>query len=213
VSSCQCRGIEKLFNTKRVAKELRRYRKRGPRKTTRMLIDAVRMQGVEGKTLLDVGGGIGAIQHGLLRDGATRATSVDASTAYHEAAEEEAARRGLSDRVDFHYGDFVEVAQQIREADIVTLDRVICCYDDMETLVRLSTERARQVYGLVYPRDSWWVKSLHPFGNFVCWITRVPFRVFIYSTKAVDGAVRRAGFHRVFHEKTPLWQVAVYARS
>ncbi len=212
MGSCQCRGIEELFNTKRVVKELKRYRKKGPRKTTRILIEAVRSRGVNGMTLLDIGGGLGAIQHDLLRAGAKNATSVDASTAYYEAAKEEAARQGHSDRVNFHYGDFVEVAPQVEEADIVTLDRVICCYDDMETLVALSSQRARRVYGLVYPRDSWWVKALHPFGNFVFWITRVPFRVFIYSRHAVDTIVRRNGFEEAFHERTPMWQVVVYAR-
>ena len=35
--------------------------------------------------------------------------------------------------------------------DILTLDRVICCYPDMQKLVGLSAKRARKLYGLIYP--------------------------------------------------------------
>ena len=122
------------------------------------MIDALKKQGVSGVSLLDIGGGVGAIQHGLLAAGVQNATDVDASKAYLAAARQEANRRGIADRVDFQYGNFVEMADKIEPADVVTLDRVICCYPDMEKLVSLSVERARQLYGLVYPRDTWWIK-------------------------------------------------------
>ncbi len=44
-----------------------------------------------------------------------------------------------------HLGDFVEVAGSIQPADIVTLDRVICCYPDVERLVGLSSQRATRL--------------------------------------------------------------------
>jgi hypothetical protein len=62
----QCQGIEDLFSEEYVAGELKRYRRRGPDKTTRILIEALKKDGVEGETLLDIGGGLGAIQHELL---------------------------------------------------------------------------------------------------------------------------------------------------
>ncbi len=58
--ACQCQGIEDLFNDKSVRRELRTYRRKGPEKTTRMLIAALqRVQGVQGASLLDIGGGLG----------------------------------------------------------------------------------------------------------------------------------------------------------
>ena len=213
MACCQCQGIETLFNRKRAAKDLRRYRKKGPRKTTRILIDAIRLEGVERTTVLDIGGGVGAIQHELLKDGAVSAIAVDASSAYIEAAKEETARQGHAGRVSYFYGDFVEVAPKISEADIVTLDRVICCYHDMETLVKLSSARARKIYGLVYPRDTWWMRLLNPFPNFFLWLTRVPFRIYIYSRAEVDAVVHSNGLDQAFYRKTGLWQVVVYSRS
>jgi hypothetical protein len=54
MSCCQCQGIETYFNRKSVAKDLKQYRKEGPAKTTRMLIDALKAEGIKEMTLLDI---------------------------------------------------------------------------------------------------------------------------------------------------------------
>ena len=103
-----------------------------------MLLDLIRAQGVEGATVLDIGGGIGVIDHELLRAGASRATLADASAASVAVAREAAAAEaGLSDRMTFLEGDAVLRADEIDGADVVTLDRVICCYPDVTSLVSL----------------------------------------------------------------------------
>ncbi len=142
MTSCQCEGIEACFNPRLAAQELEHYRKKGAARTTRRLIAALEAEGVAGRSLLDIGGGVGAIPHALLQDGASTATTVDASAAYLDVARDEAARRGLSERIRFEHGNFVDLAPDIPSADIVTLDRVICCYDDMSALVRASAARA-----------------------------------------------------------------------
>lgn len=212
MSCCQCQGIETFFSDKMAARELKRYRKKGPSKTTRMLIEALTTEGVDGKTLLDIGGGVGAIQHELMTSGVSKVTNVDASEAYIQAASEEAQRRGLADRVTYHHGDFVDLAAQMEKADLVTLDRVICCYDDMETLVGLSADRARWLYALVYPRDRWLMKSARPVANLFFRIRGNPFRIFVHPTEAVDARVRSRGLHPHVYRKTFLWQVVVYVR-
>jgi magnesium-protoporphyrin O-methyltransferase len=213
VDCCQRQGIEAEFNRKTAAKELKRYREHGPAKTTDMLTKALRDEGVDGMTLLDIGGGIGAIQHELLEAGAKAATNVEASTAYIEAAKEEAERQGQADRVAYHSGDFVDVAPGIAPADIVTLDRVICCYRDMQDLVGASSARAHRFYGLVYPRDTWWMKMGIALMNLVMWVRRSPFRAFFHTTQAVDAVVRGNGLEQRFCRRTLAWQVVVYARS
>jgi hypothetical protein len=94
-----------FYDEKRAVSELRKYRERGPIPSTRALIDALKTEGVEGATLLDIGGGIGAIQHELLAAGAAHATSVDASASYLDAARAESERRGLDGRVTYLHGD------------------------------------------------------------------------------------------------------------
>jgi len=212
MNCCQCQGMETLFDDKTATNDLKAYRKKGPSKTTRMLIDALKAQGVEDMTLLDIGGGVGVIQHELLNSGAGSATGVDASAAYIEAAKQEAGRQGHAEQVSYHHGNFVDFAPNLEQADIVTLDRAICCYHDMPALVGLSSQKAGKLYGVVYPRDTWWIKIAIIILNFGLWLRRNPFRVFVHPTKAVEAVVRGNGLKRRFYRQTFLWQVVVYGR-
>ena len=211
--SCQCQGIEQQFDRRHVAGKLERYRRRGSAASTRQLVDALEALGIDGMTLLDIGGGVGAIQHELLRAGVREAVSIEASKAYVEAAGVESERLGLGDRIVQLPGDFVDLADQLADADVVTLDRVICCYDDMERLVGLSVERTRRFYGVVYPRDTWWVRAgMAIWYNARYRLRRNPMRNFIYRTTAVEATIRRHGFERLYHRKMGAWQVAVFGR-
>ena len=153
--TCDC-GCPNVFSSKEAENDLKRYRDKGPESSTRALIDAIVADGVEGQTLLDIGAGIGAIQLDLLAAGLGHAESIDATEAYVETARGEAERRGFGDRVTGRVGDFVAVADDVATADIVTLDKVVCCYGDMPALIGRAAERARRAVGLVYPRQTWW---------------------------------------------------------
>ena len=212
MNCCQCQGIEEIFSQQSVTKELSRYRAKGPGTTTRLLTEAIKEEGVDGLTLLDIGGGVGAIQYELLAAGVQEVTSVEASTAYITAAQAEAQRRGLIERVSYYHGDFVDLAGDIAPADIVTLDRVICCYPDMEKLVSLTAKRARKLYGLVYPRNTWWIKLALAVGNFTFWLRRSAYRGFVHPTRAVESLLENFGLKRRFFRRTLIWQVVVYSR-
>ena len=102
----------------------------------------------------------------------------------------------------------------VRRADIVTLDRVVCCYPDVEALVGRSADRARRLYGLVYPRDTWWVKIGFSAMNAFMAVSRRAFRVHVHPTTAVDAAARRSGLELRAHRRSgPVWQVVLYARD
>ena len=210
---CQCKGFETVFDEKEARTRLRSYRKNGPAKTTRLLIEALKAQGVEGMTLLDIGGGVGAIHHELLRDGVERATGVDASAAYVKVARKEAERQGHAERVSYHQGNFVELAPSLPQADIVTLDRVICCYHDVQARVRLSVGKAGSLYGLVYPQDTWWTHVMVWADNLWMRIRRNPFRGFVHPEPVIQALVREGGLTRRYHRLSGPWQVAVYARE
>jgi magnesium-protoporphyrin O-methyltransferase len=211
---CQCKGIENLFNEKEARSMLKAYRQDGPGKTTQLLIDALKglSQGIEGMTLLDIGGGVGAIQNELLKAGVESAIDVDASTAYVKTAREEAERQGHAGKVSYYHANFVDIAPEIPPADIVTLDRVICCYHDMPKLVGLSVAKAGKLYGLVYPRDVWWVRAGIFAANLYFRIVRNPFRTFVHDAQAVDNLVRDNAFQRRYYKTSGPWQVVVYGR-
>ncbi len=213
MSQCQCAGIENTFDRELAEDQLDHVRTKGPEKTTRLLLDALRARGVEGRSLLDIGGGVGTIQHELLAAGVTEVTSVDASSAYIAVSRGEAKRLGHARRVRYFHGDFVDLAGTIAPADIVTLDRVICCYDDMRALVTASTARAARLYGLVYPRAAWWARLAIALLNVSMWVRRNPFRVFSHAVASVDSAIREQGLAPVYHRTSGMWHVAVYARE
>ena len=212
MNCCQCQGIEEFFNRQVAERQLADYRKRGPDRTTRLLIEALKGQGVRGATLLDIGGGIGAIQHALLQAGTASAQDVDASQAYLRAAQEEAERGGYAERIQFRHGNFVELASQVKPADIVTLDRVICCYPDMDKMVRLSSAKARRLYGLVYPRDGRGAKLGIRIINALMRLRGTPFRIFIHPSQEVESLIHQEGFQRIAYAQTAIWQMAVYLR-
>lgn len=213
MSCCHGEGCNAQFDTRQARHDLKRYHKEGADPTTRALIDLIKSAGVQGAHLLDVGGGVGAIHHELLDAGLYAATHVDASEAYIEVAKQEAASRGHGDRVRFVKGDFVKVAGEVAEADVVTLDRVICCYGDMESLVGASTSKAKRLYGAVFPRDHWYLKPA--FGAINLWkrLTGSRFRVFVHPVSAIDSAIRRQGFRQRNHLRTFVWNVALYERT
>lgn len=207
-----CKGIEEIFNPEYVAGELKRYRARGASKTTRFLIEGIKAFNVQGFGLLDIGGGLGAIQHELLASGASTAIQVDASSAYLEASSNESQRRGLGSRIRYLHGNYTELAEEIGPADIVTLDRVICCYGEMHRLVDLSATHARKILGLVYPRNGWWIQLGLGLQNAYLQLRRSAFRTYMHSTLEVESIINAAGLHRIYHRQTWIWQVAVYGR-
>jgi len=208
---CAC-TVGNEFGEATARRELRTYRRSGPPGTTRWLLEGLRGEGVDGLTVLDIGAGVGAVHLDLLKNGAASAIDVDGSPAYVTVAREEATRQGLVDKVSYVVGDFVERAPTVAPADLVALDRVVCCYPDMEALVRQSVARARLRYGLVYPRDTWWIRAGSGVLNGLARLTRQRIRAYVHRTPQVDSLVRGAGFVPHFGRTDLFWQVAVYVR-
>lgn len=213
MDDCGCaRGFE-IFDRKAAEGDLARYREHGPDRTTRLLLDMIGRDAVSDASVLDIGGGIGAVDHELLNKGAARATLVDASAPSRAAARDEAARRGHLDRLDIVEGDFVARASEIESADIVTLDRVICCYPDMVSLVRSSAAKARRLYGIVLPRDRWVNRLLVRLENVWLRLRGVHYRAFAHPNDRVDALVREAGLRPRSEDRTFFWRVVVYERA
>lgn len=207
-----CQGAEKIFSSRTARRDLRRYQRKGPLRATKLLVGAVTADGFAAESVLDIGGGVGVVQHELARLGATRLTDVDASQAYLDVAKGEAHRRGYGEMARYLYGDFVELAPRVERADLVTLDRVVCCYPDARALLRPAAARARGRLGLVWPRDRWWTRWAARGLNSIMVVARNPFRMRIHPDGLVQGELERAGLVRRYHERAGFWQVAVYER-
>ena len=200
------------FNAEDARRDLLAYRSSGPDGTTRRMLDALIAEGVELATLLDIGGGVGVVQLELLEAGAASSIDVDASGPYLAVAEAEAAQRGFKGRTAYRHGDFVLLADEVEAADVVTLDRVICCYRDVHALVSRSAGKARRLFGLVYPVDRWWTRATERVMNLVQRLTRSDYRMHVHPTELVDRLAREAGLERRYHHAGWVWQTVVYVR-
>ena len=210
MTCCHCQGVARMFDEKMARRQLRHYRRKGPGKGTRQLIDAVAEGGVEGRTFIDIGGGVGAIQHDLMERGAAGGTSADASTAYLAAARREAEARGYADRIQYVEGDFVEQAAEIEPADIVTLDRVVCCYPDMPAMLDAAASLTRRTMGLIIPRGTRFIRCGVAIVNLFQRLRRHPFRVYVHDPGEVEAVLGRHGLRRQYLREGVVWRVAVF---
>jgi len=163
--------------------------------------------------LLDIGAGIGVLTFELLHAGFGHATAVDASSAYMACGREEAARRRVAARVDWVEGDFVDLAPRLPLADVVTLDRVVCCYPAYEPLLTAALERASHAVGLSYPRDRWYVRGMMALENGLRRLRGGTFRTFVHSPAGMIALLRTRGFRLVGRRTTVAWSVDVYAKG
>jgi len=205
-----CCGSESIFDQKEAKKNLKTYRKKGPDKFTKLLLEAIYEQHFRGLSLLDIGGGIGVLQHELLQNDISRTTDVDASSASIEIAKELMIENGMKDRMKFIYADFNDCHQEVEKHDIVTLSRVVCCYPDAVGLINNSTVKANKYYGIIYPRGGFFADFIQTFMNFGLYLRRNPFRVFNHSEELMDETIRNKGFERVYYGTAFPWRIALY---
>jgi predicted TPR repeat methyltransferase len=211
--TCQhCCGAEKIFDDKEARKNLKRYRRKGPRNTTKRLLKALDNINVSGNSLLDIGGGVGAIQQELLARGLASSTGVDASQSYINAAKELMKENHHEDRMSFTYGDFMDVHEGVDHHDLVTLEKVVCCYPHVKELINHSASKASKIYALVYPIDNWLSKFINKLGRIFLSLTKNPFRPYIHSEKMMHSLILENGFERTHHSTVFPWKVAVYKR-
>jgi magnesium-protoporphyrin O-methyltransferase len=209
---CCSLDYDEHFNADEARRDILDYRAHGAQGTTRQLLDALIGEGVESATLLDIGGGVGVLQLELLEAGIASSMDVDASAPFIAVASAEAKERGFADRTAYRHGDFVSLADEIEPADLVTLDRVICCYTDVSSLVSRSAAHARRLYGLVYPVDRWWTRAMFRVMNLVTRLSGSNYRAYVHPQSLVDRLIHDAGLEPRYHHAGMLWQTAVYAR-
>jgi SAM-dependent methyltransferase len=206
-------AVERQFGEKRAAKDLAQFRTKGPGSTTRLLLTGLASAGLLRGRLLDIGSGIGALTFELLQRGLTSAVGVDLSSAHVATAAKEAARRGRSDSTRFVLGDFLDVARQLPSADVVTLDRVVCCYPEYERLLVESLRHAERHFAFSYPRDRWYVRMLVGLENIGRHVVRNGFRSFVHPASAMEDVIHRSSFTRLSRSCTRGWCADVYVRS
>jgi magnesium-protoporphyrin O-methyltransferase len=212
---CNCcdQDFERLFDEREAEHDLTDWRRHGLPAPTAELIEVLRADGIAGAAVLDIGAGVGMVHLELLAAGAASAVDVDASTAYLAAAKGEAERRGLAERVEYRYGDVVELARTLPPADVVALDRVICCYPDLEALLGAATSTRPRLIGLVHPTDSGWIRASMALFNALGRLLRRHHSFYVHRRSEMDRILHEAGFAERHRGGGRFWKVTVYVRS
>ena len=210
---CSPKGYRWIFSEKRARAEARRYRRKGLDLTSRRIVGLLKQEGVQDRTLLEVGGGIGAIQIELLKAGVTRAVSIELTPTYEEAAQALLREARLEDRVERRVTDFADGAGAVPAADIVILNRVVCCYPDMPRLVAAAAEHAREVLVLSFPKATWWARIGLDLGNLVLRLARRQFQVFLHSPGQILATAERHGLKTSSNQPGLFWQVVALRRA
>ena len=202
-----------MFNENRARRDARGYRKRGLDAQSKQIFSFLSRHPLEGSTVLEVGGGIGAIQLELLKAGAGRTVSVELSAEYEHVASELLAETELGDRADRRIGDFVTMNGDLPVADAVVMNKVVCCYPDMPALIGAACDHASQRVVLAMPRDNVLFRSVMRVANLFLRLRRSEFRAFIHPRSALLDEAAQRGFTLADERVGRIWDVMLLERS
>jgi magnesium-protoporphyrin O-methyltransferase len=210
---CTPKGYQQIFSERSARAQVRSYRRNGLDSTSRQIVDMLKQQGVEGMTLLEVGGGIGAIQIELLKGGLARAVSVELTPTYEESAATLLREAGFEDRVERRVMDFVDAETEIGVADIVVMNRVICCYPDLPRLAGAAAEHAKGILVMSFPKERWWTRVIVWMANFGMAVTRRQFRIFLHPMDQIVAITRKHGLEPTINKPGLFWQITAMRRA
>jgi hypothetical protein len=213
MSCCAQKGCTEFFTERVARRDAKRYRRKGLDGNARRIVDLLQTRGLAGRTVLEIGGGVGALQLELLKAGAGRVVSVEASPAYEDAAGQLMREAGLDGRIDRHVVDFAAMPQGIPAADFVVLHRVVCCYPDFQALVTPAAARTRETLAMTFPRGAWWTRFGVGVANVVERLRRHSFRAFVHPSESIVAAAERRGLCRAAEHRGVIWHVVALDRA
>lgn len=210
---CARHGQEELFGERSARRDAERYRRKGADRMARSLARRAAARGVEGATVLEIGGGVGPVLLELLRRGAARGEVVELVPAYEPFVRELAQEQGAGDRVEFRTADLVAAPNEGEPADLVVLNKVVCCTPDGVELAGIAASLARRTLVLSHPRETWWARAAMGVVNVGFRVLRRRFRVFVHPAQALDSAIEAHGFALASTTNGPLFRIAAFERA
>jgi len=212
-SCCQPDDYDKVFDEKHARTKARDYARSGLTGDARRIVDLIRDRLRQGYDVLEVGGGVGEIQLELLKTGAAHVTNVELATRYETVASELLREHGVTDRVERRLGDFVREAGAVPAADVVVMNRVVCCYPDPDALVSAAASHARRLLVMTFPVDRWWIRLGLWAANMLLAIRGNTFRGYAHPTRAIVATAQRHGMLPAQHRRGLIWQLIALERT
>jgi 2-polyprenyl-3-methyl-5-hydroxy-6-metoxy-1,4-benzoquinol methylase len=212
-SCCDARGCDEFFGPRFAKRAAKRYRKKGLDKTAQRMVEFLAAAGIEGARVLEIGGGVGEIEIELMKRGAERAVNLEVSPAFEDEATRLLREEGLEERVEWRLHDIAVDPEPIEPADVVVLNRVVCCYPDYRGLLTAAADHARRFVVFSYPPRHAGSRVFIGAQNVMFRLLRREFRTFAHPPAAMLAVVEERGFRRVLTHRVRVWQIAALERA
>jgi 2-polyprenyl-3-methyl-5-hydroxy-6-metoxy-1,4-benzoquinol methylase len=210
---CDPRGCNDMFGPRFARHLASRYRKRGLDKTAARMVAYLVDRGLDGASVLEIGGGVGDIQLELLRHGASRATNLELVDAYDADAADLAKAAGMRDRMIRRQVDIAATPDEVEAHDIVVLHRVVCCYPDYERLLSAAADHAKRLLVFSHPPRNWVSRTFTRLQHVGFRLVGKSFRTFAHPPAAMVAVAEGRGLHTEYSYRGPVWQVVGLARA
>lgn len=210
---CDPGEYDVVFTSKYARRTAKSLRKSGLDDTATKMADFLTDQGLDGATVLEIGGGVGGLHVELIRRGASQATNAELSGAYESEAAKLLAESGLADRVTRRIADVVTDPGSIPSADVVVMHRVVCCYPDYAALLEAAADRARRILVFSYPRPSLLTRSETALENVGYVLRRRRFRTYVHSPQAMLAVLTERRHTPVAGGQNTRWQFTGTVRA
>jgi cyclopropane fatty-acyl-phospholipid synthase-like methyltransferase len=204
---CEPRGYEQTFSHRFARRMARRYRRRGLSRSARAIVAFLADRGIEGASVLEIGGGVGELHVELLRRGAARATNLEISSNYEQEAAALLERSGMADRVDRRFLDIAQVPDEVERADVVVLHRVVCCYPDYERLLGAAASKAGRLLVFSHPPRNRATRAVLWGDNFLRRLKGDAFRAFVHPPAAMVAVLGEDGLRSTYRWRGFGWCV------
>jgi magnesium-protoporphyrin O-methyltransferase len=176
------------------------------------MVSFLEREGVDGASVLEIGGGVGELQVELLHRGAATTTNLEIATTYEDEARRLLDAHGLSDRAERRLVDIAEAPDAVEPADVVVLHRVVCCYDDYERLLAAAGSHARRALVFSHPPRNPGFRAFMAANNLVMRLSGHEYRAFAHPPREMLRVLREQGLRPTYRHRGLLWHVAGLTR-
>lgn len=204
---CGPEGYAETFNNRFARRVARRYRRRGLTRSERAIVSFLTDRGIEGASILEIGGGVGEVHVELLRRGAARATNLEISTGYEPEANRLLDTSGMAARVDRRLLDIAQEPDRVEQADVVVLHRVVCCYPDHARLLEAAAGKAGRLLVFSHPPRNLATRAAFWVDNSLRRLKGDTFRAFVHPPTAMRDTVLHAGLRDTYRWRGFGWCV------
>jgi magnesium-protoporphyrin O-methyltransferase len=209
---CGPDGYNATFSDRFARRMARRYRRRGLSRPERAIVDFLTDRGIDGASVLEIGGGVGELHVELLRRGAAAATNLEISTNYEAEAAQLLEQSGMAARVERRFLDIAQEPDAVGRADVVVLHRVVCCYPDFERLLGAAASKTGRLLVFSHPPGNLVARTMFAAENGLRKIRGDTFRAFVHPPVEMRDVAVRSGLRDTYRWNGFSWRVVGFER-